>query len=326
MAEISGGEDRLLEQLHRRSGGLNGDDAAILPDAAWAVTTDTQIAGTHYPEDLDPARVAKRLLAVNLSDLAAMGAVPAFAFLVLAAPKDYRHQRFLEAFEDACNARGVRLAGGDLSSQPHPMAVATLLGRQVEGGRWLGRDGARAGHRLWLGGKVGESSLGQRLIAAGARPGALGAQLRKVLTSEELESAAELALRRHLRPEPQLELGQWLARQPEGGAIDISDGLGKDLARLCRASGLGVEVHADQLPKSAGFAALCRALEVDLISAQLGGGEDYVLLFSLPPDLEPPSEFGCQVIGNLTATRDLTLIDRGQPRPLPTSGWDHIDT
>jgi len=319
-----GEEDRLLAPLLRRSGGLIGDDAAILPAESWAVTTDTQIAGSHFPADLDPALIARRLLAVNLSDLAAMGAEPAFAFLVLAAPPSFDHRRFLDAFEQACQDAGMRLAGGDLSSQEQVATVATLLGRQTSGGRWLRRDDAQPGHHLWLGGSVGESTLGRRLLQQGARLGNWGTALTSSLTPPRLTVAAEQALRRHLEPAPQLALGNWLAQQESGGVIDVSDGLGKDLARLCKASGVGAEVHSRRLPEPPAFTTLCQALDCDPLQTKLSGGEDYVLLFSLPQGIQPPATFGCQQIGNITQPVQLILVDQGRRSPLPTAGWDHL--
>ena len=112
------GEDELIDWLRRRTarrgGRWIGDDAAILPRSEqWAVTVDTQVEGVHFLPGLDPAVVARRLLAVNLSDLAAMGARPAFGFLALSAPGDYDHRRFLASLTDACERYELDLAGGD---------------------------------------------------------------------------------------------------------------------------------------------------------------------------------------------------------------------
>ncbi len=135
---------------------LLGDDAAILPPAGpLAVTVDSQIAGVHFVPDLDPAHVARRLLAVNLSDLAAMGADPAWAFLALSAPPGFNHSRFFRAFTAACRRHGVTLAGGDLARCDRLVTTLTLIGTKPESRRWLHRKGAQPGHDLWLGGTVG---------------------------------------------------------------------------------------------------------------------------------------------------------------------------
>jgi thiamine-monophosphate kinase len=310
-----GGEDRLIDWLRRQSGVSGvGDDAAILspvPPGSFAVTVDHQIAGVHFPPDLDPAVVARRLLAVNLSDLAAMGAAPAHAFLALAAPAGFDHRRFFTALLGACRRFGVDLAGGDLARHPDRLTASlTLLGTQA-GARWVRRDGARPGHAIWLGGTIGESAAGQRLIERGG--------LKEGVSS--LQAAARRAMRRHLEPRPQLALGRWLADQKEGAGMDVSDGLARDLHRLCRASGVGAEVDAGALPFSNRFATLCKTIGADPLALALGGGEDYVLLFTLPEGVEP--EEGRR-IGRITKRRDVALLRDGKRSPLPDLGWDHL--
>src|SRR5699024_2590314 len=117
----------------------------------------------------DPALLARRLLAVNLSDLAAMGAHPAYAFLALSAPSGFDHRRFFRALLAGCRRTSLRLAGGDLAASPHVVATLTLLGTKPPRSRWLRRAGALPGHDLWLGGTVGESAAGRLLIERGAR-------------------------------------------------------------------------------------------------------------------------------------------------------------
>lgn len=312
------GENRLIDWLRRRPGArLIGDDAAVLPAAAYAVTVDHQIAGVHFPPDLDPASIARRLLAVNLSDLAAMGAAPAFAFLALAAPEGFDHRRFFDALLEACAHHGLQLAGGDLAKNPERLAASlTLLGTKAEGGRWLERSAARPDHDLWLGGTVGESALGRLLIERG-----LAENLEAF--SSLLRSPARRAVRRHLEPRPQLDLGRWLARRPEGAAMDVSDGVARDLHRLCKASGVGAEVDAAALPFSDRYIAICEAIDADPLALALGGGEDYVLLFTLPAGEEAPPE-GARRIGTITAGGGVTLLQAGTRAPLPDLGWDHL--
>ncbi|RMH23352.1 MAG: thiamine-phosphate kinase [Acidobacteria bacterium] len=322
------GEDRLIAWLRRRlPGGLIGDDAAVLPRQAWAVTTDAQIAGVHLPADLDPAWAARRLLAVNLSDLAAMGAVPAYAFLALAAPADYDHRRFLDALHRAAARHGIELAGGDLARQPHLTAVLTLLGRRSRGGRWLRRGGARPGDGLWLGGTVGEAALGLELLGRGARLAGRTIHLPPGLRlSDRLARAARRAVRRQLAPSPQLALGRWLAGETRrGGAIDLSDGLARDLYRLCRESDAGAVVRSERLPLARDAVELAARLDREPYEMALFGGEDYVLLFSLPADVVPPAAFGCRRIGEIQGGRRVELIEDGARRRLPDRGWDHLD-
>ncbi|HYL05084.1 MAG TPA: thiamine-phosphate kinase [Thermoanaerobaculia bacterium] len=345
MSRTLQGEDRLLRWL-KPAAPLIGDDAAILPGGGpFAVTVDSQIAGVHFVPGLDAAVIARRLLAVNLSDLAAMGAAPAYAFLALTAAPGFDHRRFFRALLAACAHYQLRLAGGDLSRTPESaggvraadhvaepgqalIATLTLLGRHRPGARWLRRAGAAAGHQLWLGGTAGESAAGRLLIGAGARfaagrvilpAGWAGWERRRALAR-----AARRAVRRHLLPEPQLALGQWLARQQAGAAIDVSDGVARDLYRLCGASGVGARIEAARLPLAPDFTALCAALAADPTQLALGGGEDYVLLFTLPGGVEPPSRFGCRRIGTITSRRRLSLGAHGAAAELPAAGWDHL--
>ena len=314
------GEDRLLRWLRDQlDEPLIGDDAAVLPAGGpFAVTVDHQIAGVHFPPGLDEATIAKRLLAVNLSDLAASGAVPAYAFLALAAPAGFDHKRFFTAFLAACRRFGVRLAGGDLAKNERFTAALTLMGTKVEGGRWLSRSDASPGHALWLGGTVGESAAGRILIERIGLPPSFE------VFSSPLRAAARRAVRRHLQPEPQLDLGRWLATRQTGAAMDVSDGVSRDLHRLCRASEAGAEITAEALPLSDRFEDLCKTIDADPLALALGGGEDYVLLFTLPEGEAPPESFACRKIGTITTGRGVRLRTNGRAEPLPDLGWDHL--
>lgn len=322
------GEDLLIDWLRRQPGAaLIGDDAAVLPPGGpFAVTTDHQIAGVHFPPDLDPAVLARRLLAVNLSDLAATGAAPAWAFLALAAPPGFDHRRFFRSLLAACRRHGLQLAGGDLARHPHATTAALmLLGTKEKGSRWLRRSGAAPGHDLWLGGAAGESAAGRMLIERGARLDGSRIDLPTVVSaSPALRDAARRAVRRHLQPAPQLALGRWLGAQREGAAIDVSDGVARDLRRLCRASGAGAAIEAEALPYSFRFRELCAALGADPLTLALGGGEDYVLLFTLPGGHAPPAEFRCRRIGTITRHRAVSLLQNETSRDLPDLGWDHL--
>lgn len=315
------GEDRLLRWLRDQlDEPLIGDDAAVLPAGGpFAVTVDHQIAGVHFPSGLDEAVIAKRLLAVNLSDLAAMGAVPAYAFLALAAPVGFDHKRFFTAFLPACERFGVRLAGGDLAKSDRFTAALTLMGTKTEGGRWLSRSDARPGHALWLGGPVGESAAGRLLIERIGLPPSFEA------FSSPLRSAARRAVRRHLQPEPQLDLGGWLATREAGAAMDVSDGVARDLHRLCRASGAGAEITAEALPFADRFEDLCKTIDADPLALALGGGEDYVLLFTLPEGESLPESFTGRRIGTITKEGGVRLTRNGRAGPLAELGWDHLE-
>lgn len=328
------GEDRLLAWLRNRPGTeLLGDDAAHLPAppaGSWVATMDPQIGGVHVPADLDEILLARRLLHVNLSDVAASGARPAYALVSVSAPEGFGHRRFFDGLLEVCREEGVRLAGGDLSGSPTLVLTMTLLGHLADGGRPLSRGDGRAGDALWIGGTVGDSGAGQRLLARGARLAAHSEHAHVFLppelrASEPLGAAARRAVVRHLAPRAQVDLGLWLASRPRAAAMDLSDGLARDLPRLAAASSVGAEVDAAALPLEAGFEELCAALEADPTELALGGGEDYVLLFALPDGEEPPESFGCTKVGRLVEGEELTLVRNGKHEPLPEIGWDHLD-
>ena len=322
------GETELLDWLVRRTSrrGVSwiGDDAAILPPGQWAVTMDCQIEGVHFMPELDPAAVARRLLAVNLSDLAAMGAMPAFAFLALAAPPGFDHRLFFSALTKACDHHALALAGGDLSRHTRVTAVLTLLGGKPAGGRWLRRGDAGIGEALWVGGTVGEAAIGLALLERGAvvDGGDVRIPDRQGLPDSILEQAIR-AVRRQLLPRPQLELGRWLGRRPGGAAIDLSDGLACDLHRLCASSGVGAEIDLMRIPLADGHKRLARALGRDWRDLALAGGEDYVLLFTLPPESRPPDRFDCTRIGRISEG-GISLLEEGRVKPLAAAGWDHL--
>lgn len=320
----------LRRQIERESGEtFLGDDAAVLPAGSFAITVDSQIEGVHFPKDLPEPVLARRLLAVNLSDLAATGALPAYGFLALAATTGFDHRRFFKAFLIACRTFGVRLAGGDLACHPHATsATLTLLGTRPRGGRFLSRSGARAGDAIWLSGTVGESAAGHLILESGARFDGRKVLLPAALDTPRLRAVARRAVHRHLLPEPHLEVGRWLGRQPRTAAIDLSDGLALDLSRLAGESGLSAEVNAAALPFSNRFEELCQAIDRDPEELALGGGEDYVLLFTLPPGKHPLPSAHCQQIGTITRDgarrRSLRLIRDGRSEVLPALGWDHL--
>lgn len=324
-------EAEVLDRIRRHpsTGGLLGDDAAFVDGRGpWAVTVDRQAAGLHFPLELAPEAFAQRLLAVNLSDLAAVGARPAFAFLVLAAPPEFDYDRFFRAFLDGCRRHELVLAGGDLSRAPRPEASLTLLGRPWPRGGFLRRDAGRPGDALWLGGTVGEAAVGLVLQEHGARTRGGRVELASLSPPlpRRLAGPARRAVERHLAPRAQLELGRWLARRrPPGAAIDLSDGLALDLSRLARESGVAAVLDEALLPRAPHHDTLCSRLGLDPLTLVLGGGEDYVLLFTLPQGRRPPAPLACTRVGRLVAGTGIRLRTAcGDERELEPVGWDHL--
>ena len=323
-------EDRLTGWLRRkvatRGVDLIGDDAAFVPTPGEqiAVTVDQQIAGVHFPEHLEPRTIGKRLVLVNLSDVAAIGGLPAFGFLALASPPSRPVREILRAAEETLAAHGAVLAGGDMASGKQLTMSLTLLARRRPRTRWVTRSAARPGDSLWIGDAVGLSALGQRLLATGSRfqGGRVLLELDE-RTSKETRRCAQRAILHHVAPRPQLELGAWLSRRRRTAAIDVSDGLLLDLERLCRASGVGAVLEASQLPTAAGFADAARLVQANPDELALSGGEDYVLLFALPPTLQPPRELGAVRIGSIRRRPGIDLRGAARPR---TGGWDHLES
>lgn len=325
-------EDQLIAWIRRALArqGKNriGDDAAVLPAGpSWSVTTDQQVVGVHFQHDLAPGLLAKRLLGVNLSDLAAMGSRPTFALVALNAPSSFGVRPFFRALLGACRRFDVELIGGDLTRSPQLSATMTLFGRREPGSRWLRRSNARPGDNLFVGGQLGCAAVGLRLVTLGA-----GIEGRSVVLPQQLDDEprpvkvrARQAVRAHLLPQPQIDLGLGLARRRRAAAIDISDGLALDLHRLCRESGVGARVSlAEILPRGEGWRALYRRLGIDSRSAVLAGGDDYRLLFSLPPGSKPALAPGCRRIGTITAEPTILLRDERGTHSLPPLGFDHF--
>ncbi|MGH9380278.1 MAG: thiamine-phosphate kinase [Thermoanaerobaculia bacterium] len=321
-------EDRLLEWLRRRGGATTarlGDDAAFVElrgDTAW--TVDQQIAGVHFPVGLEPEVVAARLLEVCLSDLAAVGAGPWMGLLALSAPGGFDHRRFFAGLLTSCERRNVELAGGDLTSGGVVHATLTVVGRRPGRQRWVRRDAARPGDRLWIAGAPGLSALGQRLVARGARFARRRVVLPDGVVPDGLERIAARCVRRHLQPEAQLELGLWLGGQRRAAAIDLSDGLSLDLTRLCRASECGAVLDPGALDLPAPARELARALGEEPLELALSGGEDYLLLAALPEGVEPPVSYRARSIGHVVSGGELWLDHGGSLRRLEPRGWDHL--
>lgn len=328
---MAGGEDRLIAWLAGFAGAGDriGDDAVLLTlgERQYAFSVDTQRAGVHIPLDLDPVAAARRLLAVSLSDLAATGALPRWMLVALGIDEEHAARRFLAALVRAGRRYEVELIGGDTARPTTPGrldASLTVIGEIPADGAALTRDAARPDDRLWIGGPIGESALGLDLVRLGARIAGRNANLPEGLP-DGLARVASRVLRRHLEPRPQIELGLLLGRRsPAGAAIDVSDGLATDAARLCRRSGVGCELEEGALALRADARRLAGHLGRDPLELVLAGGEDYVLLFTLPPDagLRHP---GCRPIGRVTTRSGLKLrrVD-GTLEPLPGGGWDHL--
>lgn len=342
---MSGGEEAFVAWLGRRlpRAPIGDDTAELAARGRLVVTVDQQIEGTHFASGLDLVTLGRRLLTVNLSDLAASGARPRWALLALGLPHETDPRPLVEGLLAEAARHGIVLAGGDVAHSPLLSASLTLIGEKPRGAAPLGRDRARPGHALWLGGPVGESAVGCELVLRGAqlrnrasRSGKTEDFSVSLPTTKDfhlrgkLSGAARRAVARHLVPVPQMALGFWLAAlgRRAGAVIDVSDGLAKDLRRVATASGVGAELDLRLLRRAVapGHEELATLLGLDPIALALAGGEDYVLLFTLPEGAAPPARFAATRVGTITAGRRVVYLDAaGRHHPLPRLGWDHLD-
>lgn len=290
-----------------------GDDAAVLtppPGQRLVACCDTLIADVHFPSDASPDAVGHRALAVNLSDLAAMGATPAWALLSLTRPDADAAwvDGAARGFADLASRYKVALVGGDTTRGVCSLTV-TALGLLPAGSAGLGRDGARPGDGVYVTGTLGDAALGLRIWQAdGAAP--LAPDVRAYLEA------------RLLQPEPRVALGQALLGQASA-AIDVSDGLAVDLSRVLGASGVGATLDLTALPASDAFTRAGGQLEDALY-----GGDDYELCFTLPDGVPLEGVDGCVPvtrIGTIDAQPGLRGRDAaGHVASLSAGGYDHF--
>ncbi len=289
-----------------------GDDAAILQVPAGrqlVVAVDTLIAGRHFPEQTPAADIGYKALAVNLSDLAAMGAAPAWATLSLTLPA--ADAAWLQAFSDGffslADEYGLALVGGDTTRGP--LSVTVQVHGFIEPGKGLQRDGAKPGDAVFVSGVPGEASCA----------------LRRILSGEMPEAAL---LQRLNRPQARVALGQGLAGLASA-AIDISDGLLADLAHLLKASDCGATLWPERLPGSSALQAMPDGQALD---CQLNGGDDYELCFTLPvehrrklDELQVRYKVPLHEIGAVEARPGLRCVYADGRSEMPeVHGYDHF--
>jgi thiamine-monophosphate kinase len=294
-----------------------GGDAAVLrlpPNTDLVAAVDTLVAGRHFPVDSDPRSIGHRALAVNLSDMAAMGATPAWATLALTMP--CADASWLEGFSaglmQLADAHEVALVGGDTTAGPLTISIQ-ILG-YVERDSALQRSGAQAGDILAVTGTLGDAGAGLALLTA-----RLAACDRAV---------ADELIQRFEYPAPRVSFG-WRARGIASAAMDLSDGLVGDLPKLCAASGVAAHVDVARLPLSSALRALVPASEARELA--LAAGDDYELLVAVPPRrLDDLAAVARQLnltltpIGELRRGNGVTWGFEGRPYAALGHGYDHF--
>jgi thiamine-monophosphate kinase len=306
--------------------GLRDDCAAIKvpPGNDLIVTVDALVSGIHFLPDETPENIAWRALAVNVSDLAAKGASPLCYLMALAlpaAPDADWMMRFAGALKEAQDHFSMHLIGGDTDRRAGvPLSVTITAMGTVPEGKMVRRAKAKAGDRVFVSGTLGDAGLG---LALRRNPDA-----RRSWPIDKTDR--QFLMDRFLRPTPRLELGPMLLEHATA-AMDLSDGLAKDLERLARTSGVGARINFDLLPRSPA-AARVFADTPDLANLPLNAGDDYEILATVPAadaqDFEDAAlEAGIAVtdIGEITKTLGLVIVGaNGKPMTLEKAGHDHF--
>lgn len=297
-----------------------GDDCAVVKknsETSLLYTTDSLVEQVHFDLSFHkPYLLGRKSLAVNLSDIAAMGGVPQFVLLVICLSSSFKteeQQEFMAGFFSMCRESNVALIGGDTVSGEQLSITVTVIG-EAQTALLCSRKGAEPGDEVWVSGFPGESSIGLGLLQAGQ------ADLYPDLVAA------------HLDPVPQVKLGQFLAASGSvTSMMDISDGIATDLAHICRQSQCGALVYGDCLPVSAMMKEAAAFLGQDSRQQALAGGEDYKLLFTIPAGCgqelarQVQDEFGIMItaIGVIDNGTGVRLQNGTQISEISFQGYEH---
>jgi thiamine-monophosphate kinase len=308
-----------------------GDDAAVIGPRGrsdWVVSCDAFVEGTHFLAEIHPAdSVGFKSLARATSDLAAMGATPRLFLLTLTLPANRTGKwlnEFLHGMGRAARQLGMRLVGGDTTKSPTVSISITVLG-EVAPGLAVRRSGARPGDIIYVSGKLGQAEMGFLMVKNDLD-----------LARKQGFNGHLVPIQRHLYPQIRVRLGSWLAeRRITSAMMDISDGLSTDLSRLCAASKVGARIWAARIPcveiptgKSGKLERVVARMNLDPLRLALHGGEDYELLFTVPPkDVKrlrrAPGFSEITPIGEIERGSKVLLVgEDGVAAPLRSGGWD----
>ena len=295
-----------------------GDDAAVVEperNRLEVLSVDSLVEGVHFDRTFVPAEaIGHRALAVNLSDLAAMGAAPRLALLAMALPPTLPLADFdaiVSGFCTLAERHRLQLAGGNLTRSPGPLMIDVTVVGTVKRRQALTRSGARPGDDLYVSGSLGAARAGLLALKGGT---------------------VSVAAEQYLRPDPRVRLGVWLGRNRAASAcIDLSDGLADGVHRLAESSGVGVTVDADALPLGGAARAVFEARGEDAVREGLAGGDDYELLFTVRRRMARSvtacaRQTGVPLtrIGVCTEGRAVLLRRAGVEEPLALTGYDHF--
>jgi len=303
-----------------------GDDAAAFktdPEQLMLITTDLLVERVHFIRSkIAGYDLGYKALAVNLSDIAAMGGAAREAFISIAIPEECLLDYLEDIYDGMKNLAAkfnVNILGGDTTSSKIDLIINIVVSGTVAENELLCRDAARPGDMIFTTGFLGDSKAGLHL------------QLNDIQADDE---SSKVLIKAHLLPEPHILEGRFLAQQPGiHAAIDTSDGLSSDLRHIVEQSNVGARLYADKIPVSENLKKFCRRFDFDSIKYALSGGEDYTLLCTASPETADKiaSEFQKEFkrplfsIGEITETKQMELFwPDGRIRSFSPSGWDHF--
>lgn len=292
-----------------------GDDCAILPcgEGELIYSTDMLLEGVHFLRGAaSPEDIGWKSLAVNISDIAAMGGWPEATFLSIALPKDAQGEwaeRFIAGYAELSHKFGVPLLGGDTTSSLRDIAINVgVLGR-AQYGKSIRRNGARVGDGIYVTGHLGNSAGG----------------LQAILNGWERTPEVESLIQSHLKPMPRLAEGAALMKTGLVGAMmDISDGIASDLRHILKSSNVGAQVALNKLPISSDLKSICNTYGLDKHTLATGGGEDYELLFTAPERIEELLDFPVYQIGEIVLGETLIWTMNDTVVDFSTKGFNHF--
>ncbi|MBI4924663.1 MAG: thiamine-phosphate kinase [Bdellovibrio sp.] len=326
------GEFGLIEKINKKFS-LNlprnvigiGDDCAVINQKdghSLLVTTDLLIENVHFlKNNIHPKDLGYKSLAVNLSDIAAMGGTPQFAFLSVAMPTKLDTRwiaDFCSGFYELANTENVFLLGGDTTKSKSDIMISAVILGKAKTTHIKKRSDAKLGDIICVTDFLGDSAAGLKVI----------------LNKYEKNKNALRLIKKHYRPKPHLREGQWLAQHSSVHAMmDISDGIDSDIRRIMKMSHCGAEMTIENIPISPTLKHFCKTHALDPISYALAGGEDYCLLFTAKPssyqklnqDFEAKCHHSLYKVGKIVnAKADLIYLQNGKPYKPKIHGYDHF--
>lgn len=271
-----------------------------------------------------PSWLGHKVLAVSLSDIAAMGGRSRFSLLSLGIPSEFGTEfwnEFFDGYFALADRHGVSLIGGDTSTSPDRLVLDSIVIGECAIGHAVTRKGAQVGDAIWVTGSIGAAAAGLRLLVAGQR------------VREGEDDIVQLAIKRHLHPDPPVEFGRLLGESGLAHSmIDVSDGLAQDLAHICECSGVSAEIGGEQIPVAPELALITTDRREAFVTA-INGGEDFELLFTAQPDeharilaIAEKAGTDVSVIGKIIEREEgaLYLLDGGTRSLLTPRGYEHF--